>query len=129
MSGRSPIEIRLLVSPVRLRMDERNRFRVGLVATNTSAEAIDPQLYAARLLVDGEQSVAFDLALGNGVTPAQWDRLAPGATTPAVDWPLGEALFPGPGRYRLELRIETPDRPPVEASETVLVTAETRPSE
>jgi hypothetical protein len=103
-------------------MDERDRFRVGLVATNTSDAAIDPQLFAARLLVDGEPSPAFDLAIGNGVMPAGWNVLPAGAETPPVEYPLGEALFPEPGEYRLVLRVEVADMAPVEASQTVVVT-------
>src|SRR5215208_8362531 len=97
---RSPIDIHLLVEPARLRLEERNRFRVGLVATNLTDAAIDPRLYAARLFVNGEPSPAFDLAL-NGVMPAGWDVLAAGQATKPVEWRLGEALFPGPGEYHL----------------------------
>ena len=118
----NPVETRLLVEPTRLRMSERDRFRVGIVATNTTRAAIDPQLYAARLLVNGEPSAAFDLALGNGVMPAGWDVLPAGATTPAVEWGLGEALFPDPGEYLLALRLEGSDWAPVDASRTVIVT-------
>ena len=104
-------------------MDERDRFRLGLVATNTSDAPVDPQLFAARLLVDGERSPAFDLATGNGVVPAGRDTLLAGQTTPPVEYPLGEALFPEPGRYRLVLRLEAAGSPPVEDARTVLVTA------
>lgn len=103
-------------------MDERERFRVGLVAVNTSDEAIDPQLFGARLLVDGEPSPAFDLATGNGVMPTGWDVLPAGAETPPVVYPLGPALFPEPGDYRLALRLEVPGTAPLEASATVVVT-------
>jgi len=101
-------------------MEERDRFRVGLVATNLTDSAIDPQLYAARLFVNGEPSPAFDLAL-NGVMPAGWDVLSAGGATPPVEWRLGEALFSGPGDYRLALRLEVGDFDPVEVSETVRV--------
>jgi hypothetical protein len=117
----APVEIRLLAEPTRLTMAGRDRFRVGLVAVNTSDAAIDPGLFAARLLVDGEPSPAFDLALGSGVVPAGWDVLAAGAETPPVEYPLGEALFPAPGEYRLVLRLDVAGRPPVEASQTVVV--------
>jgi hypothetical protein len=116
-----PIDIRLLVEPTRLRMDERDGFRLGLVATNVTDSAIDPQLFAARLFVNGEPSPAFDLAL-NGVMPARWDRLEPGEATPPVEWRLGGALFPEPGEYRLALRLEVAEWDPVEVSETVRVT-------
>jgi hypothetical protein len=103
-------------------MAERDRFQVGIVATNTTDAAIDPHLYAARLIVNGEPSAAFDLAFGNGVTPAGWDVLPAGGTTPAVEYRLGTALFPEPGEYLLVLRLEVTDWAPVDASQTVVVT-------
>ena len=92
------------------------------VATTTSDTPIDPQLFAARLLVDGEPSPAFDLD-GNGVMPAGWDVLPAGAATPPVEYPLGEALFTEPGDYRLVLRLDVPGHDPLEASQTVVVTS------
>jgi hypothetical protein len=117
-----PIEIHLLAHPKRLAMAERDRFRVGLTATNRSQDALDPQLYGTRLFVDGEPSPAFDLAIGNGVMPAAWDLLAPGDSTPVVEWPLGEALFERPGEYQLVLRLEVDGRAATESSTTVVVT-------
>ncbi len=52
---KTPIEIRLLVAPTRLSMSERDRFRIGLIATNTTDTAIDPHLFGVRLLVNGTQ--------------------------------------------------------------------------
>jgi hypothetical protein len=103
-------------------MGERDRFRVGLVATNTSDALVDPHLYAARLFVNGTPSPAFDLALGNGVMPAKWDALPAGDSTPVVEWPLGPALFEEPGEYELVLRLEWGDWPPLESSVEVTVT-------
>ena len=102
-------------------MAERDRVRVGIVATNTSATAVEPDLSAAYLLVDGERSTAFDLAIGNGVVPAGWDVLPAGETTAAVDYPLGEALFPVPGEYLLELVLDVPAARAA-ATKTVVVT-------
>lgn len=116
---RGSIEIRLLAEPTRFGMIDRGRFRVGLVATNNGPDAADPQLYAAHLLVNGERSTAFDLAAGNGVVPSGWDVLRAGGTTPTVEYPLGEALFPTPGEYRLELVLD--GRTPAETARTVVV--------
>src|SRR3954451_25059748 len=103
-------------------MADRERFRIGMVAANTSPVAIDPDLFAAHLLVNGERSTAFDLAVGNGVVPAGWDVLPAGETTPVVEYRLGEALFPEPGDYRLELVLGTGDGADVEVTRTVVVT-------
>lgn len=120
---KSPIEILLLVTPTWLSMSEREHFRIGLVATNTSDAAVDPHLYASRLLVNGTPSVAFDLALGNSVMPAKWDLLPAGDTTPTVEWPLGDALFAEPSEYVLVLRLKWEGFTAVESSATVTVTS------
>jgi hypothetical protein len=118
----SRVEIRMLAEPDRLSMAERDRFRLGIVATNTTAAAIDPNLYAAQLLVNGERSTAFDLAIGNGVVPVGWDVLPAGDITPAVEYRLGEALFPQPGEYRLELVLDPDEGSHADATRTVVVT-------
>lgn len=117
----SPIEIRLRVAPMRLSMSELGRFRIGLVATNRGDATVDPQLFGARLLVNGTPSIAFDLVLSN-VMPARWDALPAGQTTPPIEWPLGAALFTGPGEYALVLRLDCAGWAPVESSATVTVT-------
>lgn len=121
-AGKSPVGITLYVAPQRLSMAERDRFRVGLTASNNTNMALDPHLYVVRLLVNGSVSAAFDIALGNGVMPAMWDLLPAGASTSPVDWPLGMALFPEPGEYLLVLRLEWNDWAPVESSAKVNVT-------
>ena len=118
---KSPIEIRLLVTPTRLSMSERDRFRIGLTATNTTDTALDPHLFGVRLLVNGTPSAAFDLAVGN-VMPAKWDVLPAAETTPPIEWPLGTALFTEPGEYVLVLRLEWEGWTPVESAATVTVT-------
>jgi hypothetical protein len=118
---RSPVEIRLLADPDRLSMAERERFRIGVVAANTGPTAIDADLFSAYLLVNGERSTAFDLAIGNGVVPVGWDVLPAGETTPAVEYRLGEALFSEPGEYRLELVLGGGEGAHVEATRTVVV--------
>jgi len=116
-----PVLIQLLAEPARLPMAERDRFQLGLTATNSGNETVDPQLFALRLLVDGEYSPAFDLAIGNGVVPAGWTSLAPGATTRPHYWQLGEALFAEPGEFHLTLRLAL-DSWSAESTATVLVT-------
>jgi len=117
------VSVRLLVEPDRLSFDERGAFRLGVTATNHGDTGVDPGLFGLRLLVDGEPSMAFDLAVGNGVVPAGWDFLDAGATTKPVHWPLGEALFPAPGEYRLLLRLDDGTGPAQESAATVVVTA------
>lgn len=115
------IEVSLLARPDRLSMAELDRFRLGIAATNTTAGALVPDLPAARLLVNGERSTGFDLAIGNGVVPRGWDVLAGGETAPLVEYALGTALFPRPGTYRLELLVGDAVSP--DAAQTVVVVA------
>jgi hypothetical protein len=113
-----PVTVRLLAEPSSLTLDERATFRLGVTATNEGDEAVDPGLFGLVLLVDGERSPAFDLAVGNGVVPAGWDRLDAGASTTPVHWPLGEALFPAPGEYHLALQLGEDEQ----STATVVVT-------
>lgn len=96
------VDIHLLTTTAQLTMAERASFHVGLEAVNTSPRVVDPNLSSARLLVNDVPSPAWDLALGNGGRSPTWEALPPGEKVSA-DWPLGEALFPTPGSYRLRL--------------------------
>jgi len=117
----SPLEIHLLVTSTRFSMQERDRFRLGLTATNTTDTAIDPHLFGVRLLVNGTPSPAFDLKVGNAM-PVKWDNLPAGETTPQVDWPLGKALFTEPGKYELVLQHQWGNWQQIESSAIVVVT-------
>lgn len=97
-------DIKLLVVPNRLSMRECSKFQAGVEAINRGETAIDPQLSAATLTVDGRRSEAWDHALQSGPSDPPWRRLPP-AQRLSIWWSLGERLFDEPGRYQLVLKL------------------------
>lgn len=97
-------DIKLLVVPNRLSMSERATFQAGVEAVNRGATDIDPQLSAATLTVDGRRAEAWDHALQRGPSNPPWLRVSP-AQRLSIWWSLGNALFEGPGRYQLVLKL------------------------
>jgi hypothetical protein len=97
-------DIKLLVVPNRLSMNERACFQAGVEAVNRGATAIDPQLSAATLTIDGRRSEAWDHALQSSPSDPPWQRLSP-AQRMSIWWSIGNALFDGPGRYQLVLKL------------------------
>jgi hypothetical protein len=97
-------DIKLLVVPTRLSMSERASFQAGVEAVNRGATAIDPQLSAATLTIDGRRSEAWDHALQRSSGEAPWRQLSP-AQRLSIWWSIGNTLFEGPGRYQLVLKL------------------------
>lgn len=91
----------LHVSPLQVSMAALDSFDLALTARNQGADTIDPELHNAKLLVNGEFSIAFMLAVGNGTRGEEWFALPPGNEA-RIHWNMWN-LFPGPGRYELVL--------------------------
>lgn len=98
------LAIKLLSSPTRLTMAERSTFMVGLEVENRGAEVVEPELSQCSLLVNGEPSMSWGFAIGNGTREPAWYKLPPGKSV-TMSWPLGEALFEHPGDYRLVMKL------------------------
>lgn len=98
------LAVKLLASPTQLTMAERDKFMVGVEVTNRGKVAVDPQLSTGELTVNGERSMAWSLAIGNGAREPSWTSLPPGQTV-GMSWPLGDALFDQPGSYHLVLTL------------------------
>jgi hypothetical protein len=97
-------DIKLLVVPNRLSMSQRSTFQAGVEAINRGETAIDPQLSAATLTIDGRRSEAWDHALQSAPSNPPWQQVSP-AQRLSIWWSLGQALFEGPGRYQLVLKL------------------------
>jgi hypothetical protein len=101
-----PIRLELIAEPLTLAMTDRKAFRIGLAATNRGTRTIDPQFHRTRLVIDGREAPAWNLAVGNGRREAKWFALPPGETVTLTWTSLGETLFPVPGDYVLTLRLD-----------------------
>jgi hypothetical protein len=99
------LAIKLLASPTALTMKQRATFKAGVEVTNTSGTTIETHLSTGcALTVNGQPSMSWNLAIGNGTREPSWDNLPPGKTV-SMSWPLGESLFPKPGDYHLVMTL------------------------
>jgi hypothetical protein len=108
-----PLSVKLLAEPRDLSMSTRGEFQVGISATNRGAATLEPELERARLLVNGEDSLAWSDAILNGHREASWFELPPGESV-SMSWgSMGGIFFPGPGAYTLKLTLRELDIAPV----------------
>ena len=99
------LAVKLLAVPTQLTMAERDKFKVGVEVTNRGKIAVDPHLSTGcELTVNGDPSMVWNLAIGNGTREPSWYSLPPGQTA-TMSWPLGEDLFPKPGDYHLVMTL------------------------
>ena len=96
--------IELLVSPNSLAMADLAEFWVGIKLTNHSGEPIPFDVSQLSLFVNGERSIAWDLAVQNGTAINL--KIGPHHSE-FLRWPLGEALFEAAGTYELKLECES----------------------
>jgi hypothetical protein len=81
-------------------MAQRADFMLTLNASNNSDDTLDPELMAARLLVNGVASELFGDAVNIGIREERWSALPPGEEI-KLQWTLGRSLFERPGAYVL----------------------------
>lgn len=108
------VTLTLEAGPRKLTMSQRGTFKISLGATNNGTQTIDPHLHEARLLVNGEESMAWSLAIGNGRRPPKWYALPPGQTVSMTWSSLGESLFAHSGVFTLTLLFHETQLAPVE---------------
>lgn len=97
------IEISFTAEPLRLTMAQRKNFKLTFSATNKGDEVINPELHAAKLFVNGQESIPWTLAISNGARETKWSALPPGETV-SMSWStLGKAMFPALGKFELVL--------------------------
>lgn len=95
------IEWQLVAEPTTLSMRQRDSFVLRIVATNRGSGVTDTERDALALNVNGEDSMAFALAFGNGVREQRWSALPAGQSV--SEERRGLALFDQPGDYELLL--------------------------
>lgn len=115
------IRLELTTSATSFSMSERAAFQIGIRATNTTTSELEPRLDLADLTVNGESSMDWRMAIGNGGRTPEWSHLPAGKTV-ELAWPLGEALFRAPGTYQLELALSDVEGNPVADARPVTIT-------
>jgi hypothetical protein len=100
---RDLVDVALHVDPSELTVSQRRSFKISIAATNRADATVDPELHHVRLLVNGRQSKAWSLAIGNGKREPRWFALPPGETVSMTWSSLGESLLTGPGEFSLAL--------------------------
>jgi len=85
-------------------MADRAAFSIGLEVTNRGSRNLDPELTSCTLSVNGKESMAWNMAVGNGAREPSWVDLMPGKTV-TMSWPLGAELFGKPGSYHLVMAL------------------------
>jgi hypothetical protein len=109
----APIDVALDVEPTTVSQATLDELTVRGVITNHGDAAIDTQLIASELLINGQPSFAWGLAIGNGYRDMRETALPPGEQ---VDFSrvLGKSLVHAPGDYEIVLRVLGVDSGPVQ---------------
>ena len=108
------INVTLTAEPLQFTMAERKSFKISIAATNQGDEVIDPELYRAKLSINGEDSIVWMRAIGNGGREKKWFALPPGEMV-SLTWPtLDESLFPNPGSFELVLHYFDTELAPIQ---------------
>lgn len=85
-------------------MTDLATFSIGLEVINRGSKNIDPALTNTVLTVNGKESMAWNMAIGNGARESTWFDLPPNKPI-GMSWPLGDDLFKAPGTYHLVLAL------------------------
>ncbi len=93
----------MTANPERLRMAEREDFRLEITAFNDGDEVADTHRDGLGLDVNGESSTSFRLNWGNGHRDRRWRALAPGERVVETR-PFGTAFFRAAGEHILVLK-------------------------
>jgi len=109
-----PVKLVLRAEPQQLTLSERKYFKISLAAINQGREIVDPQLHRVKLLVNGEESKVWSLAISNGKREAKWFALPPGETVSMTWASMGESLLTGPGVFTLALRFDDMQLAPIQ---------------
>ena len=95
------INIELVLSSAAVQLKQLDRFRAGLKIKNNSSHKLGFDISKTELWVNDVKNIAWDLTVQNGTLI---NLNIPAHSSRQVQWPLGEALFPASGSYRLNLR-------------------------
>ncbi|MEQ8997201.1 MAG: hypothetical protein RID53_11960 [Coleofasciculus sp. B1-GNL1-01] len=94
------VQLQITAEPLEFSISEIQNFKISLTATNQSDEVTNPELHLVKLFINGEQSMAWNLAISNGLREEKWFAL-PAGDRVSMSWSMGQSLFPTPGEYTL----------------------------
>jgi hypothetical protein len=109
-----PLRLRLepTVKPERVKPEELESLTVELSVTNENDETIDLQLPSSTLLVDGQRSLSWNIAIANGAREARESALPPGDSI-TVARVMGSGLVKDPGDHEVVIEVRGVRSPPV----------------
>jgi hypothetical protein len=99
------------VKPERVTPAELDSLRVDLSVTNEDSETIDLQLPSSTMLVDGERSPSWNVAIANGAREARESALPPGDSI-TVSRVMGSGLVREPGDHEIVIEVRGVRSPP-----------------
>ena len=108
----APIDIQLIVEPAHLAAKQLSMLMVRCSVINNGVHPIDSGIRQSQLLVNGEPSLAWSLAIGNG-TGDEHEHSLPSGERVDFSRQMGRSLLRGPGSYTLVLRVLGVDSAPV----------------
>jgi hypothetical protein len=94
------VSVRLEVSATPDRIGPEDQVTIRVAAVNEGSDTIDPQVRASRLLIDGQPSMTWSLAISNGAGDMRETALPPGERVEAARQ-FGASLFRSPGEHEL----------------------------
>ena|SRR5436190_23014158 len=100
------------IKPQRVTPGDLESLTVELSVTNESDETIDLQLPSSTLLVDGERSLSWNIAIANGAREARESAL-PSGDSITVSRVMGGGLVRDPGDHEIVVEVRGVRSPPV----------------
>jgi hypothetical protein len=98
----APVGWNLSATATYLPMSARAAWRLRIAATNNQALPVDPGRHGLSFTLNGQPSMAAELAFTNGAREHAWVELPPGQTV-SDERALGTSLFAAPGTYWIVL--------------------------
>jgi hypothetical protein len=105
------IRLDLVPEPAYLTLHTLSTLVIRVFVTNLSNRALDSWAFVPELLVDGQPSLAWGLAIGNGALEPP--RMVPPGGRIERSRCMGSALFNQPGDHTLVVRLQGVESPPV----------------
>jgi len=102
-AGTAPLVIVLSAQPgTTIARADLPRFELDFVVRNAGRAAVDPNLEASMLYVDGSPAKNWMITIGNGPRDTRWHALPPGDTL-RFGYAFGDSLFRARGAHTLVL--------------------------